>query len=440
MASATPASPNRRATRQPSGGNATTVVIKIGTSSIVDQQGHWDESLDTAGCSGASQASKLSLSVLSKIVEVVTTLKQHNCNVVIVTSGAVGVGARRLGMTEKPKDMATKQAVAAVGQGRLLRIYDDLFELVGVAVAQVLLTRLDIAAQAQYVNIYNTFHELLRLGVVPIVNENDTVATEELMGVRGKYGDNDSLSALVAGLVEADWLFLLTDIDRLYTADPRTNPDAQPIDYVPDIDALGIDESEDSAGSAFGTGGIGTKLNAARLATAAGVQCVLCHSQRAEHICKFVQGSADAMGTVFAPKVKHAASEGDADAIPDAASVSLNNRRKWIVHGIAAKGRLVIDAGAARAVLRKKSLLAAGVTAVSGDFAALMSVQIVDSEGNEIARALTNYNASEVGLSESWQAHKAKRRTDGLATGYGPPYFSSFLSHFLYLTTSQHWQ
>ena len=179
-----------------------------------------------------TEQQQLSLSVVSKIVEVVATLKEHGCNVVIVTSGAVGVGARRLGLTEKPKNMATKQAVAAVGQGRLLRIYDDLFELAGIAVAQVLLTRLDIAKHEQYVNVFNTFTELLRLGVVPIVNENDTVATDELMGVKGKYGDNDSLSALVAGLVEADWLFLLTDVDRLYTADPRTNPDARPLEYV----------------------------------------------------------------------------------------------------------------------------------------------------------------------------------------------------------------
>lgn len=197
--------------------------------------------------------------------------------------------------------------------------------------------------------------------MVPIVNENDTVATDELMGVKGKYGDNDSLSALVAGLVEADWLFLLTDVDRLYTADPRTNPDAQPLDYVADIDALGIDESEDTAGSGFGTGGIGTKLNAFRLATAAGVQCVLCHSQRAEHICKFVQGTADAVGTIFAAKED---TRRPVVGNSDGAAVSLDNKKKWIAHGIAPKGRLIIDAGAVRALLRKKSLLAAGITEV----------------------------------------------------------------------------
>ncbi len=193
-----------------------TIVVKIGTSSLTQ-----------------SATGHLALSTLATLVETLTGLQKHGYRVVLVSSGAVGVGRDRLGLTERPRTIALKQAVAAVGQGRLMRVYDDLFSTLKQPIAQVLLTRGDLVQRNGYVNVYNTFQQLLKLGVIPIVNENDTVAVDEL-----KFGDNDTLSALVASLVEADWLFLLTDVDRLYSADPRENPNAQPISLVTNMEQL----------------------------------------------------------------------------------------------------------------------------------------------------------------------------------------------------------
>ena len=187
-----------------------TIVVKIGTSTLT-----------------RSTSGNLALSTIAALVEILAGLRQQGHRVVLVSSGAVGVGCARLGLTERPRNIALKQAVAAVGQGRLMRVYDDLFTTLQQPIAQVLLTRGDLVQRNGYVNACNTFQQLLRLGVIPIVNENDTVAVDEL-----KFGDNDTLSALVASLVEADWLFVLTDVDRLYSADPRSNPDAQPIALV----------------------------------------------------------------------------------------------------------------------------------------------------------------------------------------------------------------
>ena len=193
-----------------------TIVVKVGTSSLTQPQ-----------------TGQLALSTIAKLVETLTHLRSSGHGIVLVTSGAVGVGCARLGLKSRPQTMALKQAVAAVGQGRLMRIYDDFFTSLQQPIAQILLSRRDFIQRSCYVNAYGTFRELLELGVIPIVNENDTVAVEEL-----KFGDNDTLSALVASLIEADWLFLLTDVDRLYSADPRQVPDAQPITLVNSMEQL----------------------------------------------------------------------------------------------------------------------------------------------------------------------------------------------------------
>jgi glutamate 5-kinase len=177
-----------------------TIVVKIGTSSLTHPE-----------------TGQLALATIATLVEVLSQLQQQGYQIVLVSSGAVGVGCARLKLLERPKTIALKQAVAAVGQGRLMRIYDDFFSVLQQPIAQVLLTRGDLADRSRYTNANNTFAELLKLGVIPVVNENDTVAVDEL-----KFGDNDTLSALVASLVHADWLFLLTDVDSLYSADPRT--------------------------------------------------------------------------------------------------------------------------------------------------------------------------------------------------------------------------
>lgn len=212
--------------------SARTIVVKIGTSSLTQTNG------------------QIAIATIASLVETLTELRAQGHRVVLVSSGAVGVGCARLNLTERPRKMALKQAVAAVGQGRLMRIYDDLFSSLQQAIAQVLLTRRELMERTSYVNASNTFKELLNLGVIPIVNENDTVAVEEL-----KFGDNDTLSALVASLVEADWLFLLTDVDRLYSADPRTVSTARPIDLVSQAEFEQLQVEAGASGSQWGTGG-----------------------------------------------------------------------------------------------------------------------------------------------------------------------------------------
>lgn len=333
------------------------IVVKIGTSSL------------TQSGTGA-----LSLSTIASLVEVLCTLRHQGHRVVLVSSGAVGVGCARLGLQERPKSMSMKQAVAAVGQGRLMRVYDDLFSVLRQPIAQVLLTRGDLVQRHRYVNAYRTFQTLLELGVVPIVNENDTLAVDEL-----KFGDNDTLSALVASVVEADWLFLLTDVDRLYSADPRTVPDARPIDVVDCMDelvAMGIDVGD--RGSEWGTGGMVTKMAAARIATMAGVRMVITDGQSPQNILKILQG--ESLGTQFNPQPRPA-----------------NARKRWIAHGLVTSGKVYLDEGAVVAVCHGgKSLLAAGITAVEGVFHANDSVQVCDRSGAEIARGIVNYSHVEL--------------------------------------------
>ncbi|QHG15180.1 glutamate 5-kinase [Nostoc sp. ATCC 53789] len=332
-----------------------TIVVKIGTSSLTQPE-----------------TGQLALSTIATLAETLCHLRTQGHRVILVSSGAVGVGCARLGLTERPKAIALKQAVAAVGQGRLIRIYDDLFTTLQQAIAQVLLTRSDLVQRSRYLNAYNTFQELLGLGVIPIVNENDTVAIDEL-----KFGDNDTLSALVASLVEADWLFLLTDVDRLYSADPRSVPDAQPIALVSSIKEL-AELQIGSQGSQWGTGGMVTKISAARIAIAAGVRTVITQGRFPQNIEKIIQG--ELIGTHFEPQ-------------PEPTSA----RKRWIAYGLLPAGKLYLDEGAIAAIsLAGKSLLAAGIKALEGEFDIQDAVQLCDSNGNEIARGLVNYNSNDL--------------------------------------------
>ncbi|MBD3883490.1 glutamate 5-kinase [Phormidium tenue FACHB-886] len=329
-----------------------TIVIKIGTSSLTQP--------DTGF---------LALATIAQLVETLSQLRQAGHQVVLVSSGAVGVGCARLGITERPRTIAMKQAVAAVGQGRLMRVYDDLFTELRQPIAQVLLTRSDLVQRSRYVNAYRTFRQLLKLGVVPIVNENDTLAIEEL-----KFGDNDTLSAMVASLVEADWLFLLTDVDRLYSADPRYHPDAQPIPIVSRIDQLSeLNVEVGDRGTSWGTGGMVTKISAARIATTAGIRTVITEGRSPHNILKILQGAP--LGTQFEPQPR-----------------PFNARKRWIAHGLVPAGQLYLDAGAVDAVRQAgRSLLAAGITEVEGEFQSQDAVQLCDASGREIARGIVNY-------------------------------------------------
>jgi len=334
-----------------------TLVVKIGTSSLTQPE-----------------TGQLALSTIATVAETLTRLRRQGHQVILVSSGAVGVGCARLGLIERPRTIALKQAVAAVGQGRLMRIYDDLFTTLQQPIAQVLLTRTDLVERSRYVNAYNTFQELLGLGVIPIVNENDTVAVEEL-----KFGDNDTLSALVASLVEADWLFLLTDVDRLYSADPRSVPDAQPITLVKHVEQLAqLQVQTGDRGSQWGTGGMVTKIAAARIATAAGVRTAITEGRFPHNIEKILQG--EPLGTQFEPQ-------------PQPSSA----RKRWIAYGLIPAGKLYIDQGAIAAISQgRKSLLAAGITAIEGEFYSQEAVQLCNQSGAEIARGLVNYSSAEL--------------------------------------------
>lgn len=334
-----------------------TIVVKVGTSSLTQPE-----------------TGQLALSTIAKLAETLSRLSSEGHHVVLVTSGAVGIGCARLGLKSRPQTMALKQAIAAVGQGRLMRIYDDMFTSLQQPIAQVLLSRRDFVQRSCYVNAYATFRELLQLGVIPVVNENDTVAVEEL-----KFGDNDTLSALVASLIEADWLFLLTDVDRLYSADPRQVPDAQPITLVSSMEQLAeLQVQTGASGSQWGTGGMVTKIAAARIATHAGVRTVITEGRSPEAIEKILQG--EPLGTQFEPQPR-----------------SERARKRWIAHTLVPTGKLYLDNGAVAAICQGgKSLLAAGITAIEGEFHSSEAVQLCDSNGVEIARGLVNYSSSEL--------------------------------------------
>lgn len=334
-----------------------TIVVKIGTSSLTQPEtGH------------------LALSTIATLVETLVNLRQRGYGVVLVSSGAVGVGCARLGLIERPRTMSLKQAVAAVGQGRLMRVYDDLFSSLNQPIAQVLLTRSDLVERHSYVNASNTFKELLQLGVIPIVNENDTVAIEEL-----KFGDNDNLSALVASLVEATWLFLMTDVEQLYSADPRVNPDAQPISFVENMEQLEQFNIETGGSkSGWGTGGMMTKIEAAKVATASGVMTVIMKGQFPQNLLKILQG--ESIGTKFAPQPR-----------------PVHARKHWIANVLIPMGKLYLDQGAIKAITEDgKSLLAAGITQVEGNFQGNESVSLCNLAGEELARGLVNYSGVEL--------------------------------------------
>ncbi|KAF5092942.1 hypothetical protein D0Z00_004324 [Geotrichum galactomycetum] len=393
-----------------------TIVIKLGTSSLCDEKTY------------ESRIANMSL-----IVETVVKLRRDGHRVIIVSSGGIAVGLKRMKLARRPKHLSSVQAVAAIGQARLIGLWDDLFRQLEQPIAQILLTRNDIADRTQYLNAANTMNSLLNMGVVPIVNENDTLSVSEI-----RFGDNDTLSGITAGMVNADYLFLMTDVDCLYTDNPRVNPDATPILIVDNIAKLRVDVS--SAGSNVGTGGMTTKLIAAELATSAGVTTIICKSSvpgNIHAIVRYLQTHEDPVPTPANLK------DGD-DENDEITSVSLENdpeaqereleqlarlevppftrflrkdpikdREFWILHGVASHGSLYIDHGAYRAITRsnKAGLLPVGVIEVRGHFHTLECVEIYVAQRDKttgkldesveplrIGGALVNYSSTEIGL------------------------------------------
>ena len=333
------------------------IVIKVGTSTITHGTG------------------KRNFARIDHLARQIADLANQGKEIILVSSGAVAVGVDRLGLKEKPKTIPEKQAAAAVGQGVLMHTYEKIFADYGQIVAQVLLTRIDSVDRHRYTNSRNTFLALLKHGVIPIVNENDVVATDEL-----KIGDNDNLSATVAGIVDADLLIILSDVDGLYTANPQKYPDARLVPEVSDI-TQEIEDSAGGAGSSVGTGGMFTKIQAAKAATSSGIHMIIAAGEQENVISRILNG--EAVGTLFVSRENR-----------------LQFRKRWLAFGARISGRLVVDDGCAKAVRKRGScsILPAGIIGVEGGFEAGGTVSVIDKTGHEIARGLTNYSSDELAL------------------------------------------
>ena len=349
------------------------LVIKLGTSTL------------TAG------TNRLSPPRFVDLARQMSALREAGHEVILVSSGAMASGREALGYPQLPKDIPAKQMLAAVGQPRLMARYEQLFGLYGVTVAQVLLTRADLANRRRYLNARNTLAALLTHRVIPIVNENDTVATEEI-----RVGDNDNLSALVANLADADTLILLTDQPGLFTADPRHDPSAQLVADVTESEiSPALWEAAGGTATGLGTGGMVTKLQAADLARRSGTTVVIARGDDSDILIRIVAG--EKVGTRFHP-----------------VATAVESRKRYILTGGMAGG-LTIDDGASKALRRGGSLLPVGVTTVEGSFERGDTVRVTDSSGREIARGMVNYTSADL-------AQIQRRRSEEIETLLGYNY------------------
>ncbi|AST33976.2 glutamate 5-kinase [Ralstonia solanacearum] len=336
--------------------DARRLVVKVG-SSLVTNDGR-----------GLDQAA------IARWAAQIAALRGAGKEVVLVSSGAIAEGMQRLGWAKRPKEIHELQAAAAVGQMGLAQVYESEFARHGIRTAQVLLTHGDLADRERYLNARSTLLTLLSLGVVPIINENDTVVTDEI-----KFGDNDTLGALVTNLIEGDALIILTDQRGLYTADPRKNPDARFVDEA-QAGASELEAMAGGAGSSIGKGGMLTKILAAKRAAKSGAHTVIASGREADVLARLAGG--EAIGTQLrAPTGRMAA------------------RKQWMIDHLQLRGRVVLDAGAVdKLTAGGKSLLPIGVTEVQGEFARGEVISCVDTAGHEVARGLTNYSSAEARL------------------------------------------
>jgi glutamate 5-kinase len=346
------------------------IVVKFGTSLLT----------------GGSE--RLDRNIMSSLVAQVAQLHKQGLEVIIVSSGAITSGRHELGLTKQIKGIPFRQVLASVGQHRLMNLYEQLFAKHKITVAQALLAKADLLDRAGYLNARNTLLALLELKVLCIVNENDVVAVDEIQ--EAIFGDNDNLSAMVANLIDADLLLILTDTGGLYTADPHRDPRAQLIPQVEVIDAE-IERLAADTPSRLGVGGMITKVEAARLATSCGVTVVIADGKEADVILRLARG--EAIGTRFLP-----------------ATSKLESRKRWMLSGLSIKGKLVVDSGAALALKKqKRSLLAAGIKDIEGDFQRGDMVNIYDAEGARLGCGITNYSSADIAVIKG--AHSEKIAT-----------------------------
>ncbi|MFZ4516070.1 MAG: glutamate 5-kinase [Acidimicrobiia bacterium] len=346
------------------------VVAKIGSSSTTDATGRVDDAR------------------LTRLAGEIAALRSAGHRVILVVSGAISAGMPPLGITERPTDVRVLQALAAVGQPRLMEALGQCFAAHDCVIGQVLFTAFDFGARTQYLHARDTFERLFELGVVPIVNENDTVAEDEI-----RFGDNDRIAALVAHLVSADMLVLLTDTPGVFTADPRHDETASLIEEIHAVDAA-VEAVVGGAGTARGSGGMVSKLAAAKIAAWSGVRAVIASSEEPEAIARAIAG--EPIGTLVHPRAER-----------------LESRKLWIAFACPAHGQVTVDAGAAEALLSNgRSLLPVGVRAVDGVFAAGTAVEVLGPNGSVIAKGLSRYDADRL---RSVAGMQSQNLPDGIA-------------------------
>lgn len=330
------------------------IVIKVGSRVITGA----DNGLDT--------------DLIGRLAGEVAALRAENREVIIVSSGAVAAGRKELGIDGRPRTIPQKQAAAAVGQFRLMHAYEEAFKEHNHRVAQILLTSDDLADRQRFLNARATLDTLLACGIIPIINENDTVVVEEI-----KFGDNDNLSALVTNLIEAHLLVIMTDIEGLFDHDPRTNPDARLVPLVRNI-TRELEQAAGGAGSAVGTGGMATKLAAARKVGRSGVPTIIIDGRKAGLLMRALAG--EDVGTLFMPSRE-----------------IINRRKHWIAFTLRPRGKVIVDEGAMEVLHQHgRSLLPSGVTMVEGEFERGTCVRVCGADGTEFARGITDYSHQEI--------------------------------------------
>jgi glutamate 5-kinase len=335
-------------------GKTRRVVVKVGSAVLTGEDG-------------------LNLTVMENLTKEISFLIKSGKEVILVSSGAVAAGRKRLGLQINRKlELKEKQGAAAVGQSRLMRFYEDIFDRLGFKVAQVLLTHDDLSNRNRYLNVRNTILTLLEWNIIPIINENDTVSVEEL-----RFGDNDTLGALITNLIEADLFICLTDVDGLYTGNPHEDPEARPVYTVAKVDKR-VEAMAGYVVGALGTGGMQSKIQAARMVSARGGSSFI-GSGRVHGIVQQLFAS-EPIGTFFLPLAE-----------------KMQSRKHWIAYVLRPKGYLVLDKGACKALLKGgKSLLPSGIMEVKGNFGVGAPVQCLDDKGNAIATGLSNYDSNDL--------------------------------------------
>ena len=335
------------------------IVVKFGTSLITSGMDHLD------------------LSVMANLAQQIAQLHRQGSEIIIVSSGAIAAGRQKLKALKEHKSTPFKQVLASVGQSHLMYTYEQLFSQYDITIAQALLTKEDLSDRAGYLNVRNTLLALAELDIIGIINENDVVALDEIEEL--KFGDNDNISAMVANLVDADLLVLLTDIEGLYTADPHNNPDAQLIRRVDKIDKH-IERLASDTANSQGIGGMATKIEAAKLATSSGVSVIIANGREPGILMRIDKG--EEVGTFF-------------PSIVD----KMESKKRWMRSGLASKGRVVVDKGAVIALKEQnKSLLPAGVVKVDGDFQRGDVVDILNGEGGHIGCGISNYSSADMAV------------------------------------------